>query len=107
MTLTKKRVYDQQTWVKEIIRITKEGHRIDVPQTRGSYGSSYVIAYEGLVVAEEATIEAEQSSEPVKFEQDLSALSLQELRQICDDKQIKYAPAAKEAKLIGLIKAAE
>jgi hypothetical protein len=89
------------------------------------------------VVVDQATIEAEQAieesvedtpsedvasdleQEAVVFEAEasddipmpevdvLEGKTLAELRVICTEKNIKYAPAAKEAKLIELIKAAE
>lgn len=107
-------------FVKLIVELTKEGKEINLSHTRASYGLNYLVAYnlyeEESPVARSATTEAQEAteesvedapSEPVKFEQDLSALSLQELRDILTAKGIKYAPAAKEAKLIELIKVAE
>jgi hypothetical protein len=118
MKLMKKTVHSMPAFVQAIVDLTKEGKVVDKSTTRGSFGLSYTIGYysdevvvakPATVVVEDATTEPVETSDevsPVTFEQDLSALSLQELRDILTAKGIKFAPAAKEAKLIELIKAA-
>jgi len=53
---------------------------------------------------EKPVVTDKSDAEPVaNIEADLTKLSVAELRKLCDDKQIKYHPASKQAKLIELL----
>jgi hypothetical protein len=119
MKLMKKTVHSMPAFVKLIVELTQQGKEINLNYTRASYALNYLVAwYEPVVetvnVAIEASIVAENTTEepkvdedsetsPITFEKDLTDLSLQELRDLCDAKGIKYAPATKSPKLIELL----
>lgn len=129
--LIKKTVYSMPAFLDLIVQVTKEGKELNKHWTRASYGSAYTVAW-NEDVAESATIEVKEATgdlsaakeiteqlagalsdedketfveaTPLK---DLHEMTVEELRGICDRKDIKYHPASKEKKLIELIESAE
>ena len=106
LVLKTKQFNDFQSFMRSVIQLTKEGKEVDLTKTLVNYGRLYFLKYwdEAEVQQEvQQKVVAEEAKDEVSTEVDLSKLSVAELRKLCDTKGIKYAPAAKEAKLIELL----
>lgn len=125
--MQKKTVYSFPSMINLVVELTKQGKVINKHWTRGSYGMSYVVAWEDAVdnvesdiVADEGVgksladdvvqetdeIEVPQTEDTEKeIEVDLTTLDIPALRELCDAKGIKYHPANRSEKLIELLQA--
>lgn len=112
-----KTVYSFPAMIALVVELTKQGKTINRSYTRGSYGSAYVVSWEDDVVEQSVSepqalpdvlqeiVVSELLEALVEIEQptDLTVLSIEQLRKLCDDKGLKYHPANKETKLIEIL----
>jgi len=109
LVLRTKQFNDFQSFMRSVIQLTKEGKEVDLTKTLVNYGRLYFLKYWDSADIEQANQEDEVSVQETTVEEasqetlDLSKLSVAELRKMCDDREIKYHPASKEAKLIELL----
>lgn len=97
--------------MREVVALTKQGKEVDLTKTLVQYGRLYYLKYWDSADSEQANQEDKVSVQETPVQEtseettDLTKLSVAELRKLCDDKNIKYAPASKQAKLIELLMA--